>query len=200
MNWIFTVATVLAFIIVVFILLIFMPKPKVFFDIYIEGTENFNKQHAQIEKEVKDVGDVSPVIPIFGNGAIVDTRFPVIYELLRSLPFVRYAGLINIKPKFEQVRQYGWDINSNNTIRYYYAITHSAAQKSGIWIDGQKKFFYSNEWIVGDISREHSLFNKNKKESTVVLFIDVDRCDINKGNSPNSDVSKDEVLRVFYKN
>lgn len=198
MDWIFTVATVLAFIIIVFILMIFMPKPKVFFDVYIDGTKNFEHKHDLIEKEVNDTHDDSPVIPIFGNGEVFDKRYPVIYELLRSLPFVRYAGIINIKTKFEQVRQYGWANNANNTLRYFYTISHSAAQRSGIWVDGSKKFFYSKEWIVADVSREHSLFNKNKKDPTIVLFVDIDRCDINPGNSPNTEVEKDEVLKLFY--
>lgn len=198
MNWLLTVATVLAFIIIIFILLIFMPKPKVFFDVYIDDTKNFAHQHDLIKEEIEKINDESPVIPIFGNGEIFDDRYPVIYDLLRSLPFVRYAGIINIKPKFEQIKQYGWANNADNTVRYFYTISHSAAQKSGIWVDGAKKFFYEKEWIVTDVSREHSLFNKNKKASTVVLFIDIDRCDINKGNSPNTDVSKDEVLKMFY--
>lgn len=199
MDWIYTVASVLAFIIIIFILVIFMPKPKVFFDVYIDGTKNFEYKHDVIKKEITDVKNEAPVIPIFGNGTIYETKYPETYELLRSLPFVRYAGIINIKPKFEQVRQYGLNTNANNTVRYFYTISHSATQKSGIWVDGAKKFFYEKEWIVADISREHSLFNKNKKSYTTVLFIDIDRCDINIGNSPNTDVTKDEVLSVFHK-
>lgn len=199
MDWIYTIATVLALIIIVFILVIFMPKPKVFFDVDINETKNFEHKHDQIKKEIEDAKNNSPVIPIFGNGEIFETGYPVIYELLRSLPFVRYAGIINIKPKFEQVKQYGLNSNANNTVRYFYTISHSATQKSGIWVDGAKKFFYEKEWIVADMSREHSLFNKNKKSYTTVLFVDIDRCNINPGNSPNNDVTKDEVLSVFHK-
>ena len=54
------------------------------------------------------------------------------------------------------------------------------------------------EWICGDMSREHSLFNKDKDRKTVVLFIDIDRHEcIHEGRSPNSDIKKDEIIRMF---
>jgi hypothetical protein len=197
MNWIVTIATVLAFIIVGFILLVFMPKPKVFFDPYIGEIKHFPLEHDQLKKEIEDIADQSPVIPIFGNGIVFSDKYPILYGLTRSLPYVRYVGIINIKPKFEQVKQYGWARNADNTIRHFYTISHSAAQKSGIWVDGAKKFFYEKEWVIADMSREHSLFNKNKNSNTVLVFVDIDRIDINQGNSPNTDVEKDEVLKMF---
>ncbi len=198
MDWVVTVGAVLAFIIVGFILLVFMPKPKVFFDPYIDEVKNFAIEHDAIKKEIEDAGNQSPVIPIFGNGEVFTDKYPVVYELARSLPFVRYLGIINIKPKFDQVKQYGWANNSDNTIRYYYTVNHSAARKSGLWVDGAKKFFYEKDWVVADVSREHSLFNKNKHKYTTLIFIDIDRVDIKKGNSPNTDVTKDEVLKIFH--
>jgi hypothetical protein len=54
MDWIVTIATVLAFIIVGFILLIFMPKPKVFFDPYVNEIKNFAPEHDRIKKEIED--------------------------------------------------------------------------------------------------------------------------------------------------
>ena len=197
MNWLLTIATLLAFIIVGFMLLVFMPKPQVFFDPYLLEINNITAIHDDIAAEIKTVNDMSPVIPIFGNGEIYDRRFPQIYEALRTIPFVRYAGIINVKPKFDQKKQYGYARNANNTIRHFYTITQSAAHKSGIWVDGAKKFFCEKEWILADMSRENSLFNKNKTDYSIVIFIDIDRININPGNSPNVDVDQDEVLKMF---
>ena len=46
------------------------------------------------------------------------------------------------------------------------------------------------------MSREHSLFNKDKERAATVLFLDVDR-DQSMGNSPNIDINKDEILKMF---
>ena len=53
---------------------------------------------------------------------------------------------------------------------YFYTIQESAGHKSGIWIDGEKRFFTEKEWICGDMSREHSLFNKDKIYSKYFLY------------------------------
>ena len=48
------------------------------------------------------------------------------------------------------------------------------------------------------MSIEHSLFNKDKINKTIVLFIDIERpSSIHKGNSPNKDINKDEILKLF---
>jgi len=200
MNWIYTIAIVIALVVVGFLLFIFMPKPTVFFDPYTNTTQLFAQHHDEILRETTDCLD--PVIPIYGfQRDINSSEYPKIYELLRSMPYVRFAGIINIKPKFEQRREYGFADIANDTIRYFYTIKQSAIQKSGIWIDGSRKFFTDKEWICGDMSREHSLFNKDKLNHTTVLFIDIDRHpSIHNGCSPNNDIKKDEVLKMFEEN
>ena len=175
-----------------------MPKPKVFFDSYTNATTLFPQNHDELAKEILDQGVEKPVIPIYGFGEVKSEDFPKTYQMLRSMPYVRFAGIINLKPHFNQDREYGYNVVANHTIRYFYTIKHSATNKSGIWIDGECRFFTEKEWICGDMSREHSLFNKNKKLYTTVLFIDIDRHEsIHDGCSPNSDLSKDEVLKLF---
>jgi hypothetical protein len=198
MDWVFAVFIVILLIIISFIFLIFMPKPRVFFDPYTNATTIFPQFHDEISKEICAGNSDMPVIPIYGFGEIMSDEYPITYQLLRAMPYVRFAGIINIKQDFEQKREYGFDKVANHTIRYFYTIKQSATQKSGIWIDGEKRFFTEKEWICGDMSREHALFNKNKRQPTTVLFIDIDRHEsINEGASPNKELDKDEVLKMF---
>jgi hypothetical protein len=175
-----------------------MPKPTVFFEPYTDTIKLFVQEHNNIVDELAPIDVNIPIIPIYGLGIVKSTKFPFLYDLMRAIPYVRYAGIINIKPKFEQCRVYGYDQVANHTIRHFYTVKQSAANKSGIWIDGEKRLFSEKEWILGDMSREHSLFNKSKDSYTTIIFIDIDRhTDILTGRSPNSDIKKDEVLKVF---
>jgi hypothetical protein len=200
MNWVIAFAIVLILTIVFFVLFIFSPKPTVFFDPFIDKIEleDFSKSIDYIKKEIEDSKIELPVIPLLYKNTLISKKFPIITNLITNISDVTYAGIIKLKPKFEQIKQYGYAVNANNVLRYFFCVEQSATNKSGIWIDGSKKFFNNNEWICADISREHSLFNKNKDSNTTVLFFDVMRPDsINKGNSPNTDIEKDEVLKAF---
>jgi hypothetical protein len=190
MNWIFAIATLVAFIIIGFILLIFMPKAQVFFDLNIPELKNLETNHDEIKKEVLDnlKDPIKPVIPIYGDREIKSIDYPRLYEILQTIPDIRYAGILNLKPKFNQIKQYGFAPVSNYTLRCFYTLSQSATHKSGVWIDGQTKFFTEKEMICGDMSREYSLFNKNRYNYSTVLFIDIDRSDHdNTGNSPNNE-------------
>lgn len=178
-------------------LFFFMPKPKVFFDPYTDTISIFRNQHDKIKEEILSKNG-SPIVPIYGFGEIISREYPETYQLLRCMPYVRFAGILTLKPKFQQAKEYTVASVADHTIRYFYTIQESAGHKSGIWIDGEKRFFDEKEWICGDMSREHSLFNKDKERTSVVLFIDIDRHqNIHEGRSPNSDIKKDEILRMF---
>jgi hypothetical protein len=197
MNYLIGGAIIFILVILGLILFIFMPKPLVYFD--VDPSFNIlNDNFAELKKEVDQNNNNQPIIPIYGNGKIYTDVFPQLYETLRSIPDVQFAGLINIKPLFEQKSQYGYDRLSDYSIRTFFVINHSATKKSGIWIDGQKRFFESGELICGDMSREHKLFNRNKKKYTTVLFVDTKRPDnIHRGVSPNSQIIEDEILNQF---
>jgi hypothetical protein len=198
MDWITTGSIFVILITISLIFFIFTPKLKVFFDCDVYNLDILEKNADVIEEEFNKTESNSAIIPIYGNGEIKNTDYPKIYDIISQIPNIKYAGIIILKPRFEQVKQYGYYENADNTLRYFYCIKHSAAQKSGIWIDGEKKFFYTKELICGDMSRENSLFNKNKDYETVVLFLDIDRNeDVKKGRSPNTEISNDEILSVF---
>lgn len=198
MSWLFTIALVIVLLIAGFMLFIFMPKPIVFFSPYTDTIAVCKQNHDVICKEILDKNCLDPVIPIYGLGEIKSFDYPEVYKSLRCMPYVRNAGIITIKPKFQQTREYGFAPIANHTVRYFYTIKESAGHKSGIWIDGEKRFFMEKEWICGDMSREHSLFNRDKERSTVVLFVDIDRHEsIHEGRSPNQDIKKDEIMKMF---
>ena len=197
MSLLITISIVIVLLIAGFMLFFFMPKPQVFFSPYTNTIAVFGMNHDVIKKEILQYTD-SPVIPIYGFGEIMSQNYPETYRLLRCMPYVRFAGVITLKPKFQQVKEYSYAAVADHTIRYFYTIKESGGHKSGIWVDGEKRFFSEKEWVCGDMSREHSLFNNDKESTSVVLFVDIDRHEsIHVGSSPNLDLKKDEILKMF---
>lgn len=198
MPSIFTIAIFIILIVIGLLFFLFMPKVTVFFKPYTDTVDIFKNNYDEIKKEIDLVNDNNPVIPIYGFNKIQSYKFPKTYGFLQCLPCVQSAGIINLKPVFQQVKQYGFAPSANGTIRYFFTINESCAGKSGIWVDGEKRFFSEKEWICADMSREHSLFNKDRWQTTTVLFVDIDRHEsIPNGKSPNDDIKKDEVLKIF---
>ncbi len=198
MDWLFTVSIVIILLIAGFMLFFFMPKPRVFFDPYTDTTNILTQNHEVLRREIIDNPCTDVVVPIYGFGEIRSHDYPETYKLLRCMPYVRFAGILRIKPQFYQVREYGYAGVANHTIRYFYTIKESAGHKSGVWIDGEKRFFTEKEWICGDMSREHAIFNRDKERNSVVLFIDIDRHqNIHEGRSPNQDIKKDQIIKMF---
>jgi hypothetical protein len=195
MYWVYKVAIIIILIVVGIMLFIFMPKVQVFFDITDPVFEYVAENHKKIYKEVKKQKNNNSVIPIFADNRIKNYNYPITYDIIRVIPNIYNFGIINIKANFEQNKQNGCSPMTDDTLRYFYCIKQSAARKSGIWIDGQIKFFQENDWVCGDVSRENSLFNKHKTDKTIILFIDIKRPDhIRKSKSINTDIIKDEIL------
>jgi len=190
-----SIAIVIIILIFTLILTVLAPAPTVFLEPYID-LSSIDLKFDDIKKEIQTVNDMKPVIPIYGFEKIKDTRFPIIYNSIRNIPNVINIGILNLKPRFEQIRQYGFSSISNNTIRYFLPIEVSATNKSGIWIDGFKKFFNEKKWVCADVSREHSLFNKYKYGTCTVLFIDILR-NSGTGTSKNDNIILDEILLCF---
>ena len=197
MNWFYAVCIFLVLIVVGFMLFIFMPKPIVFFEPYTNCIGVFNDNHEKIKTEI--LTDIkTPIIPIYGFNEIKTDKYPETYKLLRCMPAVRFAGILNLRTKFSQTSSYSYAPVANDTIRYFYTIDGTGSNKAGVWIDGEKRFFEEKTWICGDMSREHSLFNNDKYKSCTILFIDIDRHDsINKGSSKNNELSSDEIIAQF---
>ena len=127
----------------------------------------------------------------------VTDKYPKLYERIRAIPLVHYAGLVILKPDFTEKTTHGYAPVANHTLRYFYPFKVSATRKCGITVDGQRKFFNEGVWVCADISREHSLFNQSLYENSIILFIDVSRENIPLGISTNNDILSDVILAAF---
>jgi hypothetical protein len=188
---------IILILIICFILFVFLPRPGGFSEVMFDLSP-INDNFSEIKKEINDNKDSLPVIPIYGNKKIYDLRFKTLYNCLNSIKGVQYTyiGIINLKPKFGMKKNKGYSNNANIITRYFLCIDESGTKKSGIWIDGEKKFFSKSKWICADISREHSLFNRSKYDNSVILFVDIvfrERI----GSSDNDKIEKDEILKIF---
>ena len=113
MHWLLTIAIVIVLIVISFVLFIFMPKARVFFDTLKEGNIFFQNQE-ELKKSLANVEIDTPVIPIYADGVILNNEYPFLYQLLQCLPEVRYAGILVLKPKFNQIPQYGYNEKANS--------------------------------------------------------------------------------------
>ena len=127
----------------------------------------------------------------------VTDKYPKLYERIRAIPLVHYAGLVILKPDFTEKTTHGYAPVANHTLRYFYPFKVSATRKCGITVDGQRKFFNEGVWVCADVSREHSLFNQSLYENSIILFIDVSRENIPLGISTNNDILSDVILAAF---
>lgn len=143
-------------------------------------------------KNAKDSADVKNNDP-----KILTDKFPTVVNFINDTgKHITYAGIIVLQPKFFQVKHVGYAPNANSTLRYYYPICHSSVDRSGLWIDGEKKSFYKGTTICADVSYESSLFNACERRKTVLLFFDV--VTKKKGVSTNNIIEKDDILFQFH--
>ena len=148
--------------------------------------------HLNNKKSGKKVTFAPAVVEPF-----VTNKYPKLYEQIRAIPLVHYAGLLVLKPDFTEKTTHGYAPVANNTLRYFYPFKVSATRKCGITVDGQRKFFNEGVWVCADISREHSLYNQSLYESSIILFIDVSRENVPVGISTNNDILSDAILAAF---
>lgn len=205
MSWIFTVAVIIVLVIIAFLFVIIMPKPVVFFEPYVDlhaFTDRLPDIQSEITKCIQTNRHVNPVVQLVSQGHSWDAvqYYPLIYSLIYTLPGVEYAGVLYLRPKFNQKKQMSQGKNVNHTYRYFYAV-QTCVTKAGIWIDGEKRFFSEGKWICCDVSREHALFNKNKYERAVVLFVDIMRPETSPlGCASKKDNEQDDIMAAFQNN
>jgi hypothetical protein len=194
-NYIYTGALCIVLVIIGFFFFFFMPSSTVF---YNKQGPDWSGMYGVLLAEVINQSD--HIVPIYGHkpsGELVITdKFPLLYEKIREIPDVYYAGLINLKPEFVSATIHGYAPIANQTLRYFFPFRVSGTRKSGVVVDGQRKFFTEGIWICADVSRENSIFNNSLYDSCIILFIDVMR-DISLGVSQNHDIRTDHILRAF---
>jgi hypothetical protein len=197
MEIVYAFAIALIIVVVGFLFFLFMPKSIVFYE---PPAYDWSASFDELKKELKP--DAQTVEVIYGhslhNGELnVTSDYPMLYEKIREIGTVYYAGLITLKPEFKQKITQGYAPIANQTVRYFYPFKISATRKSGIVIDGETRFFAEATWLCADVSREHSLFNNSLYDSTVILFIDVLREGVPAGVSKNQSIDSDTILNVF---
>jgi hypothetical protein len=165
------------FIVVTFILLIFLPKSVYWFEATIcpELKLLSENEHINIMKtELIPLLDKCEYKFIYKDSEVfIDKEIPKSYDLFRTIPNIRRITLVKLLPKTQLDRSYG-GLFSNKTIRCILPLKISGALQSGIWIDGENKF-YMDQWIIFDNSREHAMFNEHKRLLSYILIIDIDR-------------------------
>lgn len=182
MNYLFVGRVVVALIAITFLLLIFMPTPNCFFSFdEIDNSMLVFCVEPVFEKLVKEIDgatyDNNGVRMLYQNGQLHDNMeaHPELYELLRTIPDIERAFLKHVTKKTKSVKRKGSANISNKSLRCVLPIDIPAAKKSGIWVDGEKKFFRDMEWVIYDNSREHSYYNKHKRLDLYILVVDVAR-------------------------
>jgi len=187
MGYIYIFAIVIILFIATFLIIIFFPKPRCYFDPYDTCKEllilSEEKQFEKIKKEIVEfeqqhTSSKSHVttIKLYHNDIMHDDikDIPNTYELLRTIPNLHAVYIKIIPPRVKTPKCKGSQI-TNKTLECILPVKISAARKSSIWNDGETKFFVEDNIIIHDASREHMLVNKHKKNNTVILVLIIDR-------------------------
>jgi hypothetical protein len=173
-------------ILITFILLICMPKPKCYFDVdeickellpIIENEQLVPELMELFEKQTEKTDRTHHYIYNDNQVTIDTSSISTSYDLFRTIPNVRNILVVKLNGSTDISKKKGSATLSNNTLRCVLPLKISGAKKSGIWVDGETKFFTEGEWIIYDNSREHSVFNKHKRRESYILVIDIDRPD-----------------------
>jgi hypothetical protein len=187
MDYLLSIAIVIVVVILTFMLLIFMPRPKVYF----EPSETYPELTIFLDNEYRE-NIVKEVEDLFKSGNIKNhlddrCRYKILYdentlesmeilhEVLMSIPCVKRAFIAEVKEKTELPQNKGSASTANATLRCLIPINIPAIKKSGIWGDGEKKFFFEDQILIYDHSRSHYIFNNHKYKKLLLLVIDIDR-------------------------
>lgn len=173
---------VLAFIIVTILLMIFMPRPKCYFDLDLcSELKNINNE-INLDKVTEELNKVevdkkTNIAMIYDNYKVEHDVSSMLttYELLRTIPSVKRVFVAEIPTKWEAIHQKGSSRFTNDTLRCMLPISISGKHRTILWVDGENKFLEEGEWVIYDNSRESSLYNKHKRKKTKVLIIDIER-------------------------
>jgi hypothetical protein len=182
MGYLIICSIILALIVTTFILLIFMPNSKCYFDFDDIGNDlakfSYKDHFDNLLNEQQDITyDDNGIHMLYQNNELHPNmdKHPKLYELLKTVPNVERVFIKHIKKKTETKKQKGSANTSNNTLRCILPIKIPAAKKSGMWLDGQPYLFMDMNWVIYDDSRESTVYNQHKRNDLHLLVIDVTR-------------------------
>lgn len=170
-----SVISIIIVLIIGLILLICLPRPTVFYEkvIPIELFSDFENLRSEI---ISYINNDKPIIPLKHN---YSNQLPLLHKYIQELSrytTVYHIGIIKLPSKFNQQIQQHTRLNS--MLRCILCLDHSTYYKTGISVDGQKRFFNTGKWVIYDASKVNFLFNVDNYETTTLLWIDFDRKNI----------------------
>ena len=176
MSLILALVIVILLIVATLLIVIFMPNSNCVFDVGdVPGNwPLFTKEHEKIKEECKGDKNIVLFAKNTFNESVNIHKYPLLYPLLLQLPNIKRIVIASLDPKLNEPMHTGKKFD-NTSIRCVFPLEVSEMKKTGIVIDGIIKMFEEGTWILYDNSRIHSMFNKNKKRSTKLLVIDVNR-------------------------
>lgn len=179
MDYILTIVCVILLIIITVLLVIFMPKPKCYFDpteISVELLLLTNDDHfTNIAEECSKHSDMIIYDQLDQTNQTNQIgSIPKTYELLRTIPNVRHVHIYTLDKKTSTAKAKG-ESYTNDILRVILPINACNSRKSYIWCDGEKRLFSSGKLIIYDPSRESQMINDHRRQSTQLLIIDIDR-------------------------
>lgn len=174
MGIITAIAIVLLLIVISILLMIFLPQSVAFFPVEEFPHTTILKDYYDIISEECKIENITNTITyLYTNKFNMD--YPETCRVISCIPNIKHAMLVKIDPKTEHPISKGPAWLANSTLRVVMPIKTSAVKKSGVWVDGQKKLFLPRELYIYDNSREHSLFNNHKRNSTLLCVIDIEK-------------------------
>jgi aspartyl/asparaginyl beta-hydroxylase (cupin superfamily) len=99
-----------------------------------------------------------------------------VYNLIKNIPDVKTCAFIKIGPKSEIKKNKQWKKLANTTLKCLFIIDspNDVIDKCAVWVNGHAKTIKSNELIIFDSSKEHSIYNKTK-HPLHMLVLDIKR-------------------------
>ncbi len=99
--------------------------------------------------------------------------YPQLDDIIHDMPDVHNIQIRKIAGKTDEPSSRVE--NASDRLRCIYPLKIPAAKRSGIWVDGETKFFNDGSWIIYDHTRPHSIFNKHKRSEAVILIMEIQR-------------------------
>jgi len=185
MDYITIGAIVIILIIITFLLVIFLPSPRCYFEPSDICKELETLKDEVVYNKIKEEfanAKISEAFVIYDANTTgpLDERcytIPYLYDILRSIPTVKRASIEVLDAQASNIKLNTDAKLANTSIRCLLPLKLSATKKNTLWVDGVNKFLIDGDILVYDNSRVNTLQNKNKKHSTIMLVIDVDRPD-----------------------
>jgi len=95
-----------------------------------------------------------------------------VYNLIKNIPNVKSCAFIKIDKESELKKNSQWKELSNNTLKCLFIIDspNEVVDKCAIWVNGELKKIKSNDLIIFDSSKVHSIYNKTTYPISLLML------------------------------